>query len=416
MHIGFPASSRFQRDAKLLLVVTALSSLSFFGIYVLIRTLYLLRLGHGPEYVGIYGAVGALGFMFMSMPSGAMGTRLGPGPVMLVGGIIAGGGMLLLPLAESVPTGWRDLWPLLSQAIVTIGWALLRVNVLPALMMATPAELRHDAFALESALRALGTLLGTVGGGALPELLAAWSGLSVDVPGPYATTIILAAVLTILAVLPLLFVGKLAPQQEPHQDAASDSSFPFWPISLVVLHVFLTHGAWAVPGSFANVYFDTVLLLSPAMIGLITGAGQLAATVAPLLGPRISKRRGARWTLVTTSWGVGLSLLPMALIPSIAAAGASRVAGLAFAALWQPAVQLFQMDMVAPRWRGLSFGAVSLAMSLSFGVVSLVGGHIAATTGYQALFLMGMGMSTAGALLLMALLRLGILSAPGGCR
>ncbi|NJN82443.1 MAG: hypothetical protein HC802_09325 [Caldilineaceae bacterium] len=41
-----------------------------------------------------------------------------------------------------------------------------------------------------------------------------------------------------------------------------------------------------------------------------------------------------------------------------------------------------------------------MAMGLSFGTISLIGGYIAATAGYRSLFLLGMVMSASGFVLL----------------
>ena len=48
--------SRLERDAKLLIVVSGTAAIGYFGIQMLLKVLYILRLGHGPEYVGAFKA------------------------------------------------------------------------------------------------------------------------------------------------------------------------------------------------------------------------------------------------------------------------------------------------------------------------------------------------------------------------
>ena len=69
-------------------------------------------------------------------------------------------------------------------------------------------------------------------------------------------------------------------------------------------------------------------------------------------------------------------------------------------AIWMPAFQVFQMERVDSRWRSLAYGAVSMAMGLGFGSTSLAGGYIIAAWGYRSLFLIGVGLSLAGATLM----------------
>jgi predicted MFS family arabinose efflux permease len=176
-------------------------------------------------------------------------------------------------------------------------------------------------------------------------------------------------------------------------------------VALMVLHVYLSHGGWAIRQAFSGAYMDTVLLLPAVAIGLITGIGQFVAVLTPLLNPRLSRRWGDGWTLMVTALGIGLSLLPMALVPHWSAVAVGSIGVLSLSAMWMPALHVFQMEQVEPRWRSLAYGAVSTAMGLSFGSVSLVGGYLVAAMGYRAVFGMGVGISVAGAALMWVILR-----------
>ena len=93
------ALSTFSRDTRLLFALSGMISISFFGIQMLLKVLYVLRLGYGPEYVGWFLAASSLAFMAMGIPSGMLGNRYGLRTVMLVGGAILVIGMAMLPLA-----------------------------------------------------------------------------------------------------------------------------------------------------------------------------------------------------------------------------------------------------------------------------------------------------------------------------
>ena len=398
------APSPFNRDTRLLMAVSGLISVSFFGIQMLLKVLYVLRLGRGPEYVGWFLAASSLGFMGMGIPSGALGNRYGPRAVMLVGGAIVVIGMAMLPLAESMPAWGDAAWLIVSQVVLTVGWSLMTVNLVPALAAVTTEQNRNSAFSMNAVLQGAGTFVGTLVGGMLPGLFANLLGESLDAPAPYRLSLWVGAVLALAAVLPLGFMRHIAPDTHTEQ-AKERGPFPFWPIATVIAYVYLRHAGWATSQAFFNAYLDADLRLPASSIGLIGGAGQFLAILAPLLNPRLATRRSNGWTLIVTTLGVAASLVPLALVRHWAAAGLGRLICVVASAVWLPALQAFHMERVDPQWRSLAYGAVAMGMGLGFSSTSLVGGYVIAARGYRTLFTMGIFVTLASAALLWGILR-----------
>ena len=385
----------FGRDTRLLIAASGLFALPFYGIQMVLRVLYVLRLEHGPEYVGLFGSVGAFAYMAMGLPSGALGRRFGIRRTMLVGGVITVIGMALLPFTEFLPAWAQDAWPIASSAFRTLGWSMFNVNLIPALTAATSAAQRSRAYSLNGMLNGLGTFVGTVSGGMLPGLFGRLLGQSLDVPRPYGVALWAAAAISVTALIPLLLVSRLE-AETVEERAQVQGPFPLLAVALMVVHVFLSRGGWAICQSFASAYMDTVLLLPASAIGLISGLGQFAATLTPLLNPRLARRWGDGWTLMVTALGTGIGVLPMALFSHWSAVAVGSIGVLSLSAMWMPALHVFQMEQVEPRWRSLAYGTVSMAMGLSFGLLSLLGGYVVAGAGYRSLFAIGAGISVAG--------------------
>ena len=397
--------SHFTLDARMLLVASAISAISFFGFQMLLQPLYLLRLGFDLSYLGLFSAVGSLTYMVMSLPSGALGSRFGDRNTIIVGGLCTVLGMALLPLVEFVPTPWRGFMPLLGQAFLSGGWALYGISMVPALMLVTTPENRNRAYALSGMLRGLGTFGGTIVGGLLPALFAFLLGSTVDDPAPYRYALWIGALLGFGGILPILRMTRPTRTIERVQQADDHVPFPIWPTVLLILHVYLGNSSVAVCQTFCSAYMDTDLRLSTAVIGLITGAGQFVGMFSPLVAPRLASRYGNGWTLMVTTAGSALSLLLMALGGNWIAVGVGRMGMLALSAMWMPALQVFQMEMVATRWRSLAYGILSMGMSLTFTSVSFGGGYMAERWGYQSIFLLGVGLSLVGSLLMLGMRR-----------
>jgi MFS family permease len=395
----------FSRDARLLIIVTGILAISFFGLYALLRVIYVLRLGYGPEYVGIFSATGALTYMSMGVPSGALGARLGTRKAMLIGASIIVVGMILLPLTEFVPRALRDFWPFFSQVVLTSGWSMCNVNLVPALMASTTEWNRNSAYALSSAFRETGTLVGTFVGGLLPGMFAGLFAQSLDDPAPYRLALWGGAMLAVVALIPLRRIKKAAaPMVKTHADR-SRSPAPVLPIALMAIYIFIRHAGWATCQSFCNAYMDADLHLSTSVIGLITSVVQVVAIVASLLTPRMMARYNNGGALLITTVGVALGLLPLGLIPHWAAAGIGRIGYQLATAMWIPVLQVFQMELVDAEWRALTYGITSMAMGLGFGALSLAGGYIIAALGYRSVFLIGAALELVSAVVLWAVLK-----------
>ena len=405
MSIGslrIPTLGDFRKDTRLILIASGIFSLGFFGVQTLLKVLYILRLGYGLEYIGLFTATSALTYMAMSLPSGALGSRFGLKPAMVTGGAVTTVGMLMLPLTEAVPVWAADAWPILSQMALTGGWAMFSINMVPALMAATTSRTRDDAYALSSMLRGAGTFLGTLVGGFLPLAFATLLHESMDGPAPYRWALLVGAGFGIAGMVPLLRLRIEDPvavesETQPH------GPFPTLFVAIVVLHVFLIHGGFATCQSFCSAYMDTDLHLPAATIGMLTASGQFVAMLAPVMMPVLAVRRSNAWTMMMAAIGTAIFMLPLALVPAWPAAGLGRMGVLALSAIWMPALQAFQMGAVERHWRSLAYGTVSTGMGFSFGSISLIGGFIAATWGYSSLFMMGSVMAAGGGAVMWAM-------------
>jgi MFS family permease len=401
--VKLSALSSFSRDTRLLFAVSGMISISFFGIQMLLKVLYVLRLGYGPEYVGWFLASAALAYMGMGLPSGALGSRFGPRRTMLAGGVCAVIGMVLLPLSEYVPSFLHAAWPVVSQMTLTMGWSMFSVNLVPTLVAVTTERNRNSALSMNAVLQGAGTFVGTLVGGLLPGLFGSLRGQSLDTPGPYQYALWVGVGLALLAIAPLLFVGDIKPAVLPKK-REERGPFPLWPILSIVLYVYIRHAGWATGRAFVNAYMDTVLRLPTSSIGLITGAGQFLAILAPLANPRLAVRRSNGWIALMATIGIALSLVPMALVPHWSAVALGRLVFLVLSAIWLPALQAFQMERIDPQWRSIGYGALAMAMGSGFGTTSLVGGYVVASAGYRTLFALGILLTMVSAAILWGIL------------
>jgi predicted MFS family arabinose efflux permease len=102
---------------------------------------------------------------------------------------------------------------------------------------------------------------------------------------------------------------------------------------------------------------------------------------------------------------MALSLLPLALISHWGAVGLGFMGVAALASIARPAITVTQQEIVSPIWWAAMSGATTMAAGLSWSAVAFGGGYVITALGYRSLFLIGAGLTAAGALLFWAYFR-----------
>jgi MFS family permease len=399
---------RLGRDVHLFLLTSALVGLTVFGgISAVLMNLYLLRLGYGPEFIGVFIASGNIAFAAVCLPAGALGARLGCRTVLVIGLVAASLGGAATALSELIPESARAAWLIGANLLGAAGMATYLVNSSPFLMASTTVESRALAFSAQSALWPLAAFVGSLLGGLLPGLLAGPLGSGLERPTAYAATLLVSALLLLPGALALLAARDPeddgAPELETpapatRQAPAARGSAPLFLIGAMSAVVLLQIVGEGVARSFINVYMDTQLSLPTAQIGLILAVSQLVAAPAALAAPSLADRYGPGPVFAIASALMALCLLPLALIPSWFAASAGFLGVMVMAAVARPVLTVLQMELVAPRWRPAMSGAGSTAAGASLAAVGFGGGLVIAELGYSALYMLGGGLTLAGAL------------------
>jgi MFS family permease len=316
---------------------------------------------------------------------------------MVAGLTVAMAGYLVLPLVEMLPADWRAGWLVGTSFVRALGFGLYWVNARPFLMESTRPEERAHAYAAQAAISPLAGFAGSLVAGVLPALFASMLGVSLDHPAPYRYPLWIAAALLAPGVLAIFAMSE--PEIEHVEERTRGiEGLPLGLLISLSVAVFLGAVGAGSARSFFNVYLDDGLRVSTSRIGTLSAFGQLAAAAAALSMPLLSARWGNAWAYLVASLGVAVGLLPLALVPHWAAAGLGYLGVMSSAAITLPAINVYQMERVTPRWRTTMSGVTAMANGLSWAITTFVGGYVIAALGYRPLFLAGAGMSIVGAL------------------
>jgi len=393
---------RFGRDARLAFATGALLWFSVFGIYSVLFNLYILRLGFGPEFVGLANAGGLLSGALFSLPAGELGRRWGSRRAMIAGLILAVVGHGLVPLAEILPPALQPAWVLLSYFAGCLGaLAVYMVNVTPYLMGVTAPHQHNHAFSLLSAIPTAAAFPGALAGGLLPTAFAAVMQTTDESSGPYGLSLLLAALLLLPAVVAAARAGDpvVDARPDPARPAGAPSAAPWAVMGTLAAILFVRACGQGTTRVFFNVYMDDGLGSPTALIGTLSAISQLVAIPAALAVPFLAGRWGNARTYVATVLGMSVSLLPLALWPRWEAAALGYLGSTVFFAIASPVITVFSQSLVPPRWRPTMEGTVMMSVNLGRASMAFAGGHIVSAAGYGPLFLLGAAFMAAGALL-----------------
>lgn len=402
------------RNVLLYLAATALLGFAFDGgVFSVLFNLYLLRLEFGPVFIGQVAAAGLLAFSFASLPAGSIGERFGYRATMVVGLVMIVGGGIFLPLSEIGPTSWISTGILTSYIIMFVGLGLYFVNAVPFLMSISNEDERTRAFSMQTALLALAAFTGSLAGGILPWIFATLLGLDPNHAAAYRYPLLLATLLLLPSIYILYRIQVPADMSEgevtvqptaasaaPVRSAATAIYAPV-AITLLMLAIvrFFQVSGVATVYTFFNVYMDTELAVATAQIGLIAAFARLIGVFMALSTPILISRWGSAATVLFSAAISTLGILPIALIPTAAAAGIGFILVTSISSMRFPAFMIFSTSKVPPNWRGTLAGVGEFAGGLSFAGLAFIGGTMAESQGFSSLFLLGGAMTLAGTIL-----------------
>jgi MFS family permease len=402
---------RLKRDARLFLASLAFQSFAIFGLYGVLFNLFLLRLGYGPDFIGLVNGLFMLVYGLFSLAGGALGGRWGTRRTMSVGMALAVIAMTLIPFADLVPKGRQAPWIVGTQVFLGLSASLYLVNGIPFLVETTDLEERSYAFSLLTALQPLGASVGGLVAGLLPGLFAALLGTSMDDPAPYGYPLWCAAGFFGLALLALLLARgdeggcQDRPDSAPDALPADRGPAPYGLMIMLALVFLLFQAALAGVRDFFNVYLDTQLQAPTSLIGILMSGARLLATPVALATPMLVERWGTGWTMLRGCLGAVLVLLLFALVPHWTVAGLGFLGMAAMNSMTNPAFDLYHQGIVAPRWRGAMSGVRMASMQVGRSASVLGGGFIITALGFRSFYLIGAGLAAASALLFWAYFR-----------
>ena len=368
------------------------------GIFGVLLNLYILRLGFGPEFLGMVNGASAFAFAVFGLPAAAVGRRVGTRKAMLVGTVVATLCSALVAATEYVPLEMRAEWLIGVRLVRSLGFALYIVNAHPFMMAATGRAERTHAFSIHTAIWPLAGVAGSLVGGVLPDLCASVLAVDLNSPSPYGWALFIGSLLFAPAILALGATTEL-PVSPRAAEQSTKKSGPRLLIAVLATIAMIQYLGFGAVQSFFNVYLDEGLGVSTALIGVLLASAQLTGGIGGLATPLLTKRLGHGAVVTITSVMGAVAILPIALFPTWQVAGASFLVLIGLATMRYAAITVYHQELAPREWRTTMAGAFNMAGGLSYSLSSIAGGFAIGSVGFSGMFLAGAAISVLGAVL-----------------
>ena len=391
---------RFSRHIVLVLVSWFVVQFCFGGTYVVIFNLYLIRLGFGPDFIGLANASIGIGFALFAFPAGAAGARLGRRRMLIVGLALSVVVSVFIPAAMYFRGYAQKVCLVLSYGLYGASGTLIVVNSVAFLSDSVSDSDRPVTFTVYTAIAPIAAFLGSALSGFLPNGLARLLDLTLENPQPYGYVLCIPPVL--YAVVLVLYIVAPSAKESRLKPAAKDSpkAIPLLLLLSILLVGFLRNAITFGINTFFNAYLDTTMGMPAHVIGITVSVSKLVAAPATiLLAPLAMKKFGKFKIVLIGIIAATIAALPVAFVSSYIAAAFSLVTIAVLSTITTAAYTTFSQELVPSEWRALMAGSVNMAGALSHAAIAYGGGYLIMGLGYQNFFRVPIISCAIGALL-----------------
>ncbi len=367
---------------------------------------YVHSLGYQPDFIGVFSAMPAIGALVSAVPVGILADRIGRKPVLVMTAILTP--LFLAACALVTSPFWLLFCAFMQGVVSTAYW----VTNLPLLTESTTERQRVGVFALNSFLLLGVGSLGSLLGGAIPEVMASILHVSAASTIALRYGVFAAALFTFVFGLPLWFL------QEPKRTAAhratdkatqaalEESVRNSGPLAEAVLHekrerlpvalfmkllvpdLLFTMGEGAVV-ALMQLFFILRFNLLPGPLGIIFTISGLAGGVFSLTAPLFVKRWSKLRVVTTVQYLTAPLMIMIGFAPTLPLAIAGEYTRSFMRTLIEPIYAAFAMEQVSDRHRATLSGFYSVTWSIGFSIGPSIGGWLQSNVSLSASFVFG---------------------------
>ncbi len=445
---GKPAFLTYDRNVYLMLLYTVGKGLQL-SIAALTINLYAYSLGFQQDFIGLLAGMPALGAFVAGVPVGLLADRIGRRPLILTSAALTPLTLVAVALSANAPLLLAASF--INGLLASAYW----VTNLPMLTESSRSEQRVSVLALNSFLLLGVGALGSLIGGAVPEVAAQITHQAATSVVPLRWGVLAAAFVAAAPALPLVLLREPrgpTPNPSPAEmergtaavpaagalergsaDAATEAGVALaatepvtvggsfegrWPLPLLFVMLLLPDVVFVVGESsvvgLEQLFFRLRYDLQPGPLGIFIALAGLCGGASALIAPRLARR----WGKLRVATSMQLAGVPVVLaigfMPVLGLAVAAEVARNVLRGLFEPTYAAFTMESVSSKHRATLSGFYGITWGVGYSLGAGIAGFLQLHIGLSAPFAVGaLCLALAPTLLLFFFGRRALTASPG---
>jgi Arabinose efflux permease len=385
---------RSSLNARVYLAFTFLLSL-YVGISNVIFNLYIVKLGHNEQSLGLLISVSLIATGLFAFPAAQCCDRMGSKTCLVTSGLLTAISLYLLYTVTSMEL-------LLALSILNGVFATIPAVIgVPFLMENTTPDDRLHLFSLNFGVFVFATMIGTALGGYLPEISSMFFDISQVSLEAYRYTLMVSLAVAALSVVPLIFIKehkRSCPVKSDLRSYLRRLAASKTIRQLVVISSLIGVGAGLIV-PFFNVYFNKILQAGPGEIGLIFSLAQGSMIAGAAAVPYIAARIGKVKTISLTYLISIPFLIMLAFTTNLYLAGGAYILRMLFMNMSSPVSNSFSMEIVGSDEMASVSSLTNTANCFAIAAGSFVAGLLMTTGIYTMPYLAACGFYTVASVL-----------------
>jgi MFS family permease len=362
-------------NVKLYMASLIISSLGL-AMFEVLYNVFLQEVGFGEDYIGRVISMMPMAGLFFSIPFGLMGDKGGRKKSLLIGTIFVFAFML------SKAYFIEEKTILILSFLQGVSRTMIFVNATPFLAENSSPTERMHIFSVNMALMLISSTAGNFLGGFIPDILYVFG---IDKIAAFNTTLIMAATLNGLSVIPIIFfkenmvhrVNKLSLNYETN-DIITILKF-----ALPQLIIGMGAGLF-VP--FMNLYFKNSFNLTATSMGTILSVGQITTAFATLMAPWLTSRFGKIKAILIVQFTSIPFLLTLGYTQTLTMAIIAYLIRGALMNSGNPMVQGLLMEKITDKSKGLASSVTGMSFNVGWAICPVISGQLVKAHGYDIIF------------------------------
>jgi MFS family permease len=261
--------------------------------------------------------------------------------------------------------------------------ALWIVSGSPFMMENSSPEERNALFSANFGFQTLVGFFGTLVGGVLPTLFAGILMVGAERPAAYASTLALAALLSLASIVPLLWIDEIPPTRRVDLSLLlpwRNISSPRIAIRLIIPNLLISIGA-AILIPYMNLFFKESFPITDAGLGVIFAVASVVTGLATLSTPAIADRWGRIRALSITQLVSIPFLLMIGFVPFLWIAALAFWMRGALMNMVHPLFNAFAMEQVPESERATISGLMGMSWMSGWAIGPFISGYLQSEPG-----------------------------------